>query len=245
MRQAIGPLRRERLHDQITRHIALGILRGDLGKGASGASTETDLGRELQVSRTAMREAVKVLAAKGLLEVRPGRGMRVCPRSEWNLLDPDLLSWQCEAVADVRFVRDLYQVRLIIEPATAEIAAASADDNDVSAICHWYHEMATQVEDSEMFISADMEFHAAVSKACHNDFLIQLNTLVGAALRSLQYVSRQLRGGSKNALRLHKAVAEAIRKHDGPEARKATQGLVKQAAQDIHRVLNLDGPNSP
>src|SRR5881397_2724442 len=103
-----------------------------------------------------MREAVKVLAAKGLLEVRPGRGMRVRPRSEWNLLDPDLLSWQCEAVADVRFVRNLYQVRLIIKPATTEIAAASADDNDVSAISHWYHEMATQVEDSEMFISADM-----------------------------------------------------------------------------------------
>ena len=131
MTRRTGPLRRERLHDQITRHVALRILRGQIRDGASENWTETTLGHELQVSRTAMREAVKVLAAKGLLEVRPGTGMRVRPRSEWNLLDPDLLSWQCEAIADGQFVRDLYQVRLIIEPATAESAATSADGKDL------------------------------------------------------------------------------------------------------------------
>ena len=103
--------------------------------------------------------------------------------------------------------------------------------------------METQLENDGAFVSADMEFHAVIARACHNDFLIQLNTLIGAALRSMQYFSRHLRGGSKNALRLHKAVAEAICRRNGLEARKATERLVKQAALDIHRVLNIQGPN--
>src|SRR5215831_6104607 len=123
---------RERLHDRVTREIALGIVRGRIGTDASALSTEGDLGRHFSVSRTVLREAVKVLAAKGLIEVRPRTGIRVRPRDEWNLVDPDLLGWLCEAGVDDLFIRDLCEVRAIVEPAAAELAAARASDEEIA-----------------------------------------------------------------------------------------------------------------
>ena len=91
MGPAVVSIQRERLHDKVTRELALGIMRGAIGTGESALSTEGDLCRHLNVSRTILREAVKVLAAKGLIEVRPKTGIRARPRNEWNLVDPDLL----------------------------------------------------------------------------------------------------------------------------------------------------------
>ena len=103
-----GPLRNTRLHDQVTQALAVRILSGTLA--ADGPSTtEMDLCQELGVSRTILREAIKVLSAKGLLEVRPKTGVRVKPKSEWNLLDPTLLMWQTEVGVDEEFVRNLFR----------------------------------------------------------------------------------------------------------------------------------------
>src|SRR5215469_13832474 len=126
MEPAVASIQRERLHDKVTRELALGILRGAIGQGESTLSTEGDLCRHFSVSRTILRESVKVLAAKGMIELRPKTGIRVRPRDEWNLVDPDLLSWLCEAGVDEDFVRDLCEVRLIVEPAAAELAAERA-----------------------------------------------------------------------------------------------------------------------
>src|SRR5262245_31923096 len=111
MKTGVATIRRERLYDQLTRQIALGIMRGTIGKGEPGLSTEGDLCLHFKVSRTILRESVKVLAAKGLIELRPKTGIRVRPRDEWNLVDPDLLSWLVEAGVDEDFVRDLCEVR--------------------------------------------------------------------------------------------------------------------------------------
>src|SRR5438552_1143995 len=139
MEPAVASISRERLHDRITRHIALGILRGAIGRGDSSLSTEGDLCRHFSVSRTILREAVKVLAAKGLIELRPKTGIRVRPRNEWNLVDPDLLSWLCEAGVDDLFVHDLCEVRAIVEPAAAELAASRASAQEIETLLHWYH----------------------------------------------------------------------------------------------------------
>src|SRR5205814_6667461 len=94
--------------------------------------------RYFHVSRTILREAVKVLAAKGLIEVRPRTGIRVRPRDEWNLVDPDLLGWLCEAGVDDLFIRDLCEVRAIVEPAAAELAAARATAEEIVELLHWF-----------------------------------------------------------------------------------------------------------
>src|SRR2546426_11870971 len=95
MKAEVPTVRRERLHDQMIRQVALGIMSGAIGQG--DLSTEGDLCRHFQVSRTVLREAVKVLAAKGLIELRLKTGMHVRPRDQWNMVDPDLLGWLCEA----------------------------------------------------------------------------------------------------------------------------------------------------
>src|SRR5882757_2169657 len=153
MKAVVPNARRERLHDRLTREIALGIMGGDIGQGE--LSTEGDLCQHFQVSRTILRESVKVLAAKGLLELRPKTGMHVRPRSEWNLVDPDLLGWLCEAGVDELFVRDLCEVRMIVEPAAAELAAVRAEKEEIEALLKWYHLIEVNTDNEEARLDAD------------------------------------------------------------------------------------------
>src|SRR5262245_56210309 len=234
-------IRRERLHDQLTRQIALGIMRGTIGNGESGLSTEGDLCRHFSVSRTILRESVKVLAAKGLIELRPKTGIRVRPRDEWNLVDPDLLSWLCEAGGEQGFVRDLCDVRILVEPAAAELAAARATDKEVEAILHWYQLIESNADHEEARLEADRNFHATIFTACHNVFLTQMNTTVGVALRATQQIGVRLPEVMEESMRAHKEVADAIAKHDRAAARAAMERLVKQSTRHIYRVLHSEG----
>jgi GntR family transcriptional regulator, galactonate operon transcriptional repressor len=237
------PVRVQRLHDQITRYIGLRILRGDINDLETELNTEGDLSRHLNVSRNILREAIKVLAAKGLVEVRPKVGIRIRPRGDWNVLDPDLLAWQCEAGADDRFISNLCEVRLAIEPLAAELAAKRADDREIATLQHWYREMETHVENRQLFVAADMEFHATIFAACHNDLLRQVNATIGGALRASQDIVKQIPGGSAASLPLHKEVADFITKHNGRAAKSAMERLVKKAARDLYQVLHLDTIN--
>src|SRR5262245_49541552 len=171
-------IRRERLHVQLTRQIALGIIRGTIGNGESALSTEGDLCRHFSVSRTILREAVKVLAAKGLIEVRPRTGIRVRPRQEWNLVDPDLLGWLCEAGVDELFIRDLCEVRAIVEPAAAGLAASRASPEEIDEVLRWYHLIEANADNEAARLEADSNFHSTIFAACHNVFLTQMNTTV-------------------------------------------------------------------
>jgi GntR family galactonate operon transcriptional repressor len=240
MKTGVATIRRERLYDQLTRQIALGIMRGTIGQGESGMSTEGDLCRHFSVSRTILRESVKVLAAKGLIELRPKTGIRVRPRDEWNLVDPNLLSWLCEAGVDEDFVRDLCEVRLIVEPAAAELAAARATAKEVEAILHWYDLIESNPDHEEARLEADRNFHATIFTACHNVFLNQMNTTVGVALRATQQIGVHLPEVMQESMRAHKEVADAIAKHDRAAARAAMERLVKQSTRHIYRVLHPD-----
>src|SRR5207302_3060702 len=233
-----GSIPRERLHDKVTREIALGIIRGSIGKGESALSTEGDLSRHFTVSRTILREAVKVLAAKGLIEVRPRTGIRVRPRNEWNLVDPDLLAWLCEAGVDDVFIRDLCEVRAIVEPAAAELAASRASDKEIQELLHWYHLIEVNTDNERARLEADRNFHATIFAACHNVFLTQMNTTVGVALRATQQIGVHLPQVMQESVLAHKKVADAIARRDSAAARAAMERLVKQSTEHIHRVLH-------
>src|SRR5947209_4060949 len=232
-----GSIPRERLHDKVTREIALGIMRGTIGKGESALSTEGDLCRHLNVSRTILREAVKVLAAKGLIELRPRTGIRVRPRNEWNLVDPDLLGWLCEAGVDDLFIRDLCEVRAIVEPAAAELAASRATDQEVEEILHWYRLIEANTGNEAARLEADRNFHATIFAACHNVFLTQMNTTVGVALRATQQIGVLLPQVMDESVRAHKKVADAIARRDSAGARAAMEALIRQSTEHIERVL--------
>jgi DNA-binding FadR family transcriptional regulator len=233
-------IKRQRLHDQITRYLAIQILRGKLRDGVPGFSSETELSDYLRVSRTALRESIKVLAAKGLLDVRPKVGIRVRPREEWNLMDPDLLAWQGEAGVDDLFIRNLCEVRLIVETAACELAAIRGSKQDFAQIRDAYRQAEAAAHDSMAYGEADINFHNAIFSACSNELLKQMSTSIGKALRSVQRLTRHL--SPSVGLPLHKAVADAICRGDSRGARKAMRTLAVASAETLYGVLH---PNRP
>jgi DNA-binding FadR family transcriptional regulator len=235
MKAVIAPLRREKLHDRLTRQIALGIMQGAIGQGE--LSTEGDLCDHFQVSRTILRESVKVLAAKKLVELRPKTGMLIRPRSEWNLVDPDLLGWLCEAGVDDRFVGDLCEVRLIVEPAAAELAALRGTQAEIDEILKWYRHIECHTDNEAARLDADRNFHATIFAACHNVFLEQMNATVGLALRATQQIGVLLPEVIEESVLAHKKVAECIALRDSAAAREAMVRLIRQSTGHIERVL--------
>jgi len=124
---------RRGLHGEVVHRIGLMIMRGELRPG-DPLPAESELSGDQPVSRTVLRESVKVLAAKGLVEARPKIGTRVRARSDWNLLDPDVLAWRLEASPDGVFLRNVVELRRIIEPEAARLAAERATDEEIAAL---------------------------------------------------------------------------------------------------------------
>lgn len=228
--------RRTGLHrdvvDGLGRRIVTGELRpGDLlGDAAS-------LTAGITVSRTVAREAMKVLAAKGLVDPRPKVGTRVLPREYWNLLDPDVLAWSLEArEAHVRY-GEIYEIRSIIEPRVATLAAARRSDVEAAQLGRLVDRLGAAVDDVEAFVAVDLELHAAILGAAHNEVLAQLAETIRLVWNACQRISALAPGGRTRAIEEHRAVVDAIRDGDGPRAATATEHLIARAAGDLEAVL--------
>jgi len=237
---------RRSLHGQVAHEIGLRIVRGELAPGDI-LPNESDLSAELDVSRTALREAFKVLAAKGLVEARPRTGTRIRPRQAWNLLDPDILAWQFAVSPMERFFRDLFQVREIIEPAAAAIAAEKQRPEDVAEIRRAYRAMVEAAPDDQPeddWTDADLRFHQAILSATGNELLGPLGSLIEAALAiSFKLTSSRPRG-RLDSLPRHKVVLDAIERGDPASAREAMRGLLGESIDDLQNVLG-DKPAKP
>jgi len=224
------------LHGRIVHAIGRRILGGDLRPGEL-LPAEPELG----ASRTVVREAVKVLAAKGLVESRPKTGTRVRARDAWNLLDPDVLAWQQDGAVDDALLRKLTEVRRIIEPAAAELAAARADARDVAALEDALQQMEQTAQaragaDFEAFVQADMKFHLAILQACRNDLLEQMSRVVYSALLVSFRATSRLPGRAKASLPKHRAIFEAIRARDPRGAGSAARHLVQSTAREVEAI---------
>jgi DNA-binding FadR family transcriptional regulator len=231
-------LNRGGLHGQVTEHLGLRILRGEFVPGDTLPS-ETALGKELGVSRAVTRAAVKMLSAKGLVASRPKIGTRVLPRSYWNLLDNDILEWYGQIGFDKAFIEKLVDIRQIVEPAAAERAALRASKEEVAELERSFALMQKTVDEQDMeaFIAADMEFHAGILRACHNDMLEQMTRSVSTALITSRKITIQTPHGAETSLPLHKAVLAAIQKRDAKKANEAMRFLVDSAARDLEEIL--------
>lgn len=198
---------------------------------------EGELIAELEISRTVLREAIKVLGAKGLVEARPRTGTKVSPRSHWRLMDPDVLAWQTESGFDELFLRNLAEVRSLIEPGAARLAAERASEEEIATLGKAYKQMEAHVVNSEAFIAADMQFHFVILAACHNEILEQMSSAIGEALEISRKVTVELPGSSEAHLPLHEAVAEAIRRRDADAAENAMRKLIEFVQSDVERFL--------
>lgn len=196
------------------------IAGGEFGNGESFPSEE-NLCAGLEVSRTALREAMKVLSAKGLIETRPRRGVTVRPRENWNLLDPDVLSWIHGDHPDGDYMHKLVEIRHIVEPAAAEMAARRATDDDLEAIQKAFDAMENGVENIDAFIIADMETHAAIINASHNEFLKPVANSICTAMLSSLRVTNPSPIYNRQSLELHRAINDAIQERNPEKARLA------------------------
>jgi GntR family transcriptional regulator, galactonate operon transcriptional repressor len=232
----------ENLHARVTRMLALRVLEAERASEQLAFPNEAELCQQLGVSRTIVREAVKVLADKGMVEVRPRSGTRARRRSEWNLLDPDILAWQAELQPDGRFLRDLCEVRLAIEPIASGFAALRASTEEILGIerCLEQREAKAAGADLDEAIDLDLQFHAAVVAACHNPLLEQLSAAIRQPFRTaLSYTSR-LPASEALALGAHRALFEAIGRRDPLKARSAAEEVVGLAMLTVEEVIRLE-----
>ena len=226
-----------KMHMSVVRRLGARILGGEFNPGDAFPG-EAELALSLGVSRTTIREAIKVLAAKGLIESRTRTGIRVRAREEWRVLDPDLLSWHPDLRADKLFIDSLVESRRIIEPAAAELAAQRATAQDLYAIESAYLDMQSAAPvNMQSCNEADVRFHRAVIHASHNLVLKGLTSTIEAALRAAFFVTSEFM--DKDVLEAHRHIVEAIRLRHSEDARKAMLHLLDIAAEDLHGELRI------
>jgi DNA-binding FadR family transcriptional regulator len=224
-----------KIHGSVVDAIGQWILGGAYAPGDL-LPREDDLAEKLGVSRTSVREAVKVLSAKGLLQARRRVGVRVLSRDEWNLLDPQVLSWHPDIGRDVALVTSLIEARRIIEPAAAALAARRATAADLARIEQAYLGMERNLRTNlEACCEADLRFHASVLAASHNHVLKGLTGTIEATLRATFAITNKLMTAQSRALAAHRAVFECVRMRDADGARDATIELLDIAARDLDR----------
>ena len=207
---------------------------------------EDDLAGLFSVSRTSLREAVKVLAAKGMLEARPRTGVRVRPQDDWNLLDPDVLSWHPDLTGDRALMRSLIEARRVIEPSAAGLAARRASAADlarIEAACTGIE--AAYPADPEAGVAADIAFHRAVIDASGNLVLARVIGAIEAALRAVFAATSRMMDA--DGVAAHRIVLERIRLRDADGAQDAMHRLIDIAAADLEPLLidETEGAEKP
>lgn len=212
------------------------IVRGEYEPGDS-MPPEPMLCEELGVSRTVVREAVKSLVAKGMITTGPKVGTRVQPSDQWNWFDPDVIRWQSDAGLTREFLRDLQDLRRVLEPAAVRLAAERATARDIREIEAAYEGMRRAIEEGGDYVSHDLRFHQGLLSACRNRMIVQMSKAIGALLRTSFEISTSKKGGPRQSLPLHRAVLDAVIAHDPPRAEKAILVLIDSAANDIEQVL--------
>ena len=202
--------------------------------------TEDKLCRELGVSRGVLREANKVLAQKGLIQTRPRIGSQVLTRENWNLFDPDVIVWRLQVEDKTAFLKNVTEVRRLIESEAARQAAVRAHANEVDEIRESLSNMQTVLGNNdhyvyEEYLTIDIAFHAAIMKASHNELLSQIGfTMRAAVLKARENDTADI-DIQRASLPFHAAITEAIVNKTPEAAFKASQAMFDHVWQTIIR----------
>jgi len=231
----------DNLHTRTTRALALRVIAAE--DGAAVLPNEAQLCRELGVSRTVVRESIKVLANKGLVEVRTRTGTRVRPRSEWRLLDPDILGWRAQVRPDTAFLRDLCEVRLALEPTAAGFAALRASAAELAALegCLRRYEAAGRQGDKHALIDLDLEFHRAVVAASRNSLLLELSDSIRQPFRHVLSCTSRSAANLQLGREAHSDLLAALERRDPLAARAVSEKIVGLAMIAVEQVIRRRG----
>lgn len=228
---------RRGIHGQIVEEVGNRIVRGDW-KAGEQLPDESVFGTELDVSRTVVREAMKVLSEKGMIASRPRIGTRVSPQDQWNHLDPDVLKWIFANSPTKKNVDDLIELRRMIEPVAARLAAERISDEEIEALRQAYQEMFEAGDDVEKGIEPDLRYHHIILKASNNQMLEPLGHTIEAALAASFRISSSVPSNRVASLKRHEAVMEAITSHDGDRAEEAMCNLIDRSQEVIQTSID-------
>ena len=231
---------RRGLHGEVVYTIGRRIVSGELKPG-DPLPAEDELTSDFAASRTVLREAMKVLAAKGLVEARPKTGTRVRQRDEWNILDPDVLNWRLGTTHDTQLYVEMTEVRLAIEPIATRLAATRMSDDELAAVEAAYLSMEEGVSDQEAYLAADLRFHDRILAGCHNELLTHLGVVLRAVLQNTFELTTRPNASRKRALPLHKAIVEGLAARDEDRSETAARALIADTTADIRRIARRHG----
>jgi GntR family transcriptional regulator, galactonate operon transcriptional repressor len=232
----VGTGAKVRKVDIMVAGLGAAIVRGEIAPNTV-LPPERDLEARFGVGRSVVREAMKMLAAKGLVSVGPRHGSKVRSARDWTLLDPDVLGWLRTVDG---FDRDLLfalqETRAIIEPAAAALAAERATPDDRARIAAALSAMAAGRDDSVTAISADKAFHLAILEATHNPVLCNFRPAIDAILSVVFDLSV---GAFVGNLPNHAAVATAIEERRPDQARQAMEQVLGYTHDNLLAVGKL------
>ena len=220
-----------RLHGSIARDIGVLIVSGRYRPGHV-LDGEVEASEQRKVSRTAYREAMRILSAKGLVHSRPRVGTRVSPMEEWHLLDPDGLSWAFSGEPEPEVLHGLFELRTIVEPAAAALAATRRNQQHLDSMRHALDAMTLHTLNIEAGRIADKEFHAALLLATANPFIVSLTNGVTAAVNALTEFKQRIAPLKRDPVPDHWRVYDAIAAKDAEGARTAMGELIRLAIMD-------------
>lgn len=227
---------RTRLHVLVTRELIRRLASGAIAPGTL-LPTETELCQEFQVSRSVIRETMRVLVEKGLVDVRQGKGTFVAPLDRWDHLDPMILEERLRAgrVSDV--VEELLEVRRLVEVQMAGLAALRADSDDIRRLTDLVKEMSRCLDDPERYSQLDNLFHEAIGATSKNAMLARMTAPLYHLLRVGRRLTNRLVTDHAASQAGHQAIATAIAQHDREAAQKAMADHIALFEHDIRHSL--------
>jgi DNA-binding FadR family transcriptional regulator len=236
-------VRGENLTYRIVEDLGIAVVTGRYTEN-NPFPVEADLCKQYGVSRSILREAVKMLTAKGLLSARPRQGTWVQPEDVWNLLDPDVLRWLLERKFSYSLLIEFLQMRLAVEPIAAGLAALVAKPADKAAMVAAIGRMIAAERGDDDPLNSDIAFHVGVMHATGNRFYSQFSDLIVTALRFSIRTTNYFKGVKLASIADHKKVADAVMAGDAQTAETAMRSLIQEAL-DLIRGAQTNAARAP
>lgn len=226
-----GPKRN--LFAHVVENLGKRIVTGELNPSVPFPK-EADLGREFGASRSVIREAVKALAARGMIESQTKTGIRVLEAMHWNLLDAEVLNWRYSTMPQAQFYGELFEIRLMIEPQAAAFAAKRGTIQEIALIGEAFEAMTHAGMNKVSGIDADLLFHRSILAASHNPLLLQMGNLIAVGL----YIAHKISSESFVVfLPKHKAVYDAIKRRDAVAAHDSMEHLLSETREFMNQHI--------
>lgn len=232
-------------HAEVARSIGVDIIARRYAEGGR-LPGDAELTAMFGVSRPVLRESVKTLVAKGLLTTKARVGTVVRERAAWNMFDADVLAWHLDAGIDRRFLNDLAEIRLTVEPRAAALAAERRSEEDIAELQRSMDRMRQETSESVGFADADLAVHLAVARASGNPFMRSIGHVIEAALRAAFMISAPAGSEDRETTLLwHQKIVDSIAANDAEAAAEAMAFVIHNGMRRHKGVTTETVPAAP